>query len=114
MSEPRRIEVLFTSECKRSLRRLSERYRSIRKDLGPVLEKLGSGETFGNRVRGTSHVVYKVRVPTSDANRGKSGGYRALYYIETADRVILVTIFARSDQGDISSAELARILDGVT
>lgn len=105
------MEVLFTSEFKRSLRRLAKRYRNIRVDVEPVVERLAAGEVIGDRVQGTEHVVYKVRVANSDAQRGKSGGYRVLYYIETTDRVILVTIYSKSDQGDISASALRQIID---
>ena len=112
MSRSRRVEVLFTSEFKRSLRRLAKRYRNIRRDLEPVVDQLALGETPGDRVKGTGYVVYKVRVPNSDARRGKSGGYRVLYYVETAERVILVTIYSKSDQGDISASVLRQIIEG--
>ncbi|GAB5536330.1 MAG: hypothetical protein Rubg2KO_25790 [Rubricoccaceae bacterium] len=42
MSERGRVEVLFTSEFKRGLRRLAKRYRSIRKDVEPLVESLAS------------------------------------------------------------------------
>ena len=58
------------------------------------MERLSSGETPGDRVQGVGHVVYKVRVPNSDARRGTSGGYRVVYYVQTTDRVILVTIYS--------------------
>ncbi|MEM6286792.1 MAG: type II toxin-antitoxin system RelE/ParE family toxin [Bacteroidota bacterium] len=111
MSEPPRVEVLFTSEFKRSLRRLAKRYRSIRKDVEPVVARLAAGETPGDRVKGIGHIVYKVRVANSDAQRGKSGSYRVLYYVETAERVILVTIYSKSDQGDISAKALRTIIE---
>lgn len=73
MSEARRVEVLFTSEFKRSLRRLARRYRSIRQDVEPVVDRLASGDTPGDRVKGTGHVVYKVRANSMRAG-AKAGG----------------------------------------
>jgi mRNA-degrading endonuclease RelE of RelBE toxin-antitoxin system len=105
-----RAEVLFTLEFKRSLRHLSKRYRNVRRELDPFIERLAAGETPGDRVRGVEHVVYKVRLANPDAGRGKSGGYRVLYYVQTAARVILVTIYSKSDQGDVSAAALGQIL----
>ncbi|GAB5536329.1 MAG: hypothetical protein Rubg2KO_25780 [Rubricoccaceae bacterium] len=58
----------------------------------------------------TGHVVYKVRLANSDARRGKSGGYRMIYYARTAERVVLVTIYSKSDQGDISAAAIRQII----
>lgn len=81
MPEPRRVEVRFTSEFKRGLRRLAKRYRGIRHDVEPIIARLAAGETPGDRVQGTLYAVYKVRIANSDARRGTSGGYRVLYYL---------------------------------
>jgi len=35
----------------------------------------------------------KVRLRNSDAQRGKSGGYRVIYYLKTKAKIILVTIY---------------------
>ncbi len=49
-------------------------------DLNPVLIQLEAGETPGDRIQGLgSYRVYKARIRNSDAQRGKSGGYRVVY-----------------------------------
>ncbi|MEM1271781.1 MAG: type II toxin-antitoxin system RelE/ParE family toxin, partial [Bacteroidota bacterium] len=100
-SETPQVIVEFTHEFKRSLRHLARRYRQIRSDLSPVITALEQGETPGDRVPGTGFLVFKVRVRNSDARRGKSGGYRVIYYVALPGRVVLVTIYSKSDQGDL-------------
>lgn len=109
---PSQVKLLYTSEFKRSLRRLAKKYRRIRSDLQPVLDRLLAHETPGDRVPGTGAVVYKVRVRNSDAQRGTSGGYRMIYYLKTADTVVLLTLYSKSEQGDISPAQIRQILQG--
>ena len=104
------IKVLFTSEFKRNVRRLAKRYRRIRLDLLPTFDQLAAGKTPGDRVKGVSHVVYKVRVANSDASRGKSGGYRVVYYVQAADRVVLLTVYSKSDQADVSTKWLRQFI----
>jgi mRNA-degrading endonuclease RelE of RelBE toxin-antitoxin system len=55
----------------------------------------------------------KVRVRNSDLQKGKSAGYRLLYYLQTNSSIILITIYSKSDQSDISSAEVRRIVGEV-
>lgn len=55
-------------------------------------------------------MLYKVRVKNADAGRGKRGGFRMIYYLHAADDVLLVTIYSKSEQGDISVSELKRII----
>ena len=42
--------------------------------------------------------------------RGKSGDYRIIYYLQTTSDVLLVTIYSNSDQSDIDTVELLRII----
>ena len=108
------ITIDYTSEFKRNLRQLSRRYRAIRQDIEPVIEQLKSGETPGNQVGGVGYTVYKVRVKNTDSAKGKSGGYRVIYYlrteIRTESQITLVTVYSKSDQSDIEHCRLQRIL----
>ncbi|WP_425430010.1 type II toxin-antitoxin system RelE/ParE family toxin [Desulfamplus magnetovallimortis] len=55
--------------------------------------------------------VYKVRIKNSDNNKGKRSGYRLIYYVKKGDEVILLTLYSKSEQGDISSQEVCAIID---
>ncbi len=105
-----RVEVRYTSEFKRNVRRLSKRYRHIRSDIQPVIELLEQGDTLGDQMTGTGFVVFKVRAKNSDARKGKSGGYRVIYYLKTAERIILITVYSKLEQGDISSGSVKEII----
>lgn len=107
-SLPVRIE--FTPEFKRNLRALSRKYRHIRSDVQPVLEQLQSGNFIGDQIPGTRYTVFKVRVRNRDIQRGKSAGYRLIYQVKSPDLVVLVTIYSKLDQADISAEQIRRIL----
>lgn len=53
--------------------------------LQPVHNQLLSGRTPGDQVPGTGYALYKIHVPNHDTQRGKSGGYRVIYYLQTDD-----------------------------
>ena len=55
------IEIFLTSQFKKDLSQLAKRYRSIRKDLEPLIEKLKSGEILGVQISGLNNQVFKVR-----------------------------------------------------
>jgi mRNA-degrading endonuclease RelE of RelBE toxin-antitoxin system len=109
-SEPHQTEIEFTPEFKRNLRALSKKYCHIRSDVQPALDQLVAGNFVGDRVIGTQYVVYKVRARNSDIQKGKSAGYRIVYQIKTPARVVLVTIYSKLGQGDISAEQIRRIL----
>lgn len=109
-SEPS-ITVGYTPQFKRDLKRLHKKYRSVDRDIETLIEQLQSGETPGDQVQGAGYTVYKVRLRSSDLARGKSGGYRAIYYIRTPERIILVTLYIKTEQSDINPDEIKRLID---
>jgi mRNA-degrading endonuclease RelE of RelBE toxin-antitoxin system len=103
--------VFFTNEFKRNLRQLARKYRRIKTDIQPVLDELEQGGTPGDRIPGVSAVVYKIRVRNSDSGKGKRGGYRILYQVYSETRIILVTVYSKTEQADITSDEIRSIID---
>ena len=104
------VEVFFTPEFKRNVRALARKYPHIRSDVQPFIDQIQRGETIGDKVQGTGHTIFKVRIRNSDIRRGKSGGYRAIYYLKTVTAIILVTIYSKTEQSDISPAKIRKIL----
>ena len=104
------VEIRFTPEFKRNLRALSKRYPHIRSDLEPILEQLQAGDLVGDRIPRIGHVLFKARIRNHDARRGKSGGYRLIYYLQEPKRLVLITLYSKSEQSDIAAAEVRRII----
>lgn len=102
-SEPSPIQIALTPRFKRDLRELAKRYRSIRTDLQPLIEQLQAGEIPGDRIAGVKYQVFKVRLKNSNIQKGKSGGYRVIYYLKTDQEIILATIYSKSDISDVNN-----------
>jgi mRNA-degrading endonuclease RelE of RelBE toxin-antitoxin system len=105
-----KIQVEFTPEFKRHIRHLGKKYRHIQSDVQPVIKDLKSGTTLGDQIQTVGYSVYKVRIRNTDIKKGKRAGYRLIYYIKTKLRVILVTIYSKTEQGDISAERIRRIV----
>jgi mRNA-degrading endonuclease RelE of RelBE toxin-antitoxin system len=73
-----RCEILLTPQFQKDLKQLAKRYRSIRKDLEPLIAKLKAGELVGAKIVGLGHNIFKVRLKNSDISKGKSAGYRVI------------------------------------
>jgi len=104
------IKIRFTPEFKRNLRTLSKKYRHIRTDVQPVIDQIQTGEFAGDQIPRVKYTVFKVRVKNSDTQKGKRSGYRFIYYLKTQTEVILVTIYSKLEQSDISAEQIRRIL----
>jgi len=105
------IQVGYTPLFIRFLKHIAKKYRQVRSDLEPLIDELANGETPGDQIQHVKRTVYKVRVPNRDAQKGKSGGYRVIYYIKTATRVVLLAIYSKSEQTDISTDEILRMIE---
>ena len=103
-------EIWFTFEFKRNLRALAKKYGSIRSDLEPDIELLKNGELPGDQVPGLNLALFKVRIQHRDIQKGKRSGYRFIYYLKTRDKIVLVTIYSKLDQSDISAKRIKEIL----
>ncbi len=87
------VRVIATGVFIRAAKRLRKKYPHLSHDLHPLTEQLQNGETPGDRLQNVEpFIVYKVRVPNTDAQRGKSGGYRVIYYCKRSELVFLVYI----------------------
>ncbi|PSB24533.1 type II toxin-antitoxin system RelE/ParE family toxin [Stenomitos frigidus] len=111
MPEPAFTQVLTTAEFKREARALKKRYRSIELDLQPLIEQLQNGDLPGDHIPGfADYIVYKVRVKNSAIRKGKSGGYRVIYQSLAPDVVVLLRLYSKSDQDDVTVDEIRAII----
>ncbi len=104
------VEVNLTPQLRKDLKDLAKRYRSIRKDLQPLIQELQSGNTPGDRIQGLNYQVFKVRLKNRDIQKGKSAGYRVIYYLQTQTGIVLVTIYSKSDLSDVSDRTIEQAI----
>ncbi|MFH1860054.1 MAG: type II toxin-antitoxin system RelE/ParE family toxin [bacterium] len=104
------IQIEFTPEFKRNLRMLAKKYHSIRLDIQPIIEQLQKGITIGDQIPEVGLLIFKARVLNRDIQKGKRSGYRLIYYKKTRIKIILVTVYSKLEQSDISSKEIKSIV----
>jgi PPOX class probable F420-dependent enzyme len=75
-----------------------------------LANQLQAGEHPGDKVPGVGYDVYKVRLPNPSAGRGKSGGFRVIYYVQVADRILLLTIYSKTEQADVTADEIRAVI----
>jgi mRNA-degrading endonuclease RelE of RelBE toxin-antitoxin system len=100
------VRVDKSAEYNKDLKKLGKKYKSIDKDIEPLITKLEAGENPGDKISGNKYAVYKVRVKNSTINKGQSGGYRVIYYTMTPEAVLLTAIYSKSVQENMSNEEI--------
>jgi mRNA-degrading endonuclease RelE of RelBE toxin-antitoxin system len=105
------IEIRLTSDFRKQVRKLEKRYRKLQSDLQPILMQIQMGEIIGDRLQGIDAEVFKVRIRNSDVNRGKSGGYRMIYWLKLPKCVVLLDIYSKSDRDDVQINIIQNIIN---
>ncbi len=105
-------KVVFAPSFKRSIKKLKKRYRHVKSDVHSALQVLLQTPRLGVVIPGSSG-IRKLRLRNTDAGKGKSGGYRLLYYLEDEPEQIiyLLLLYAKSDRVNIPPQELNALLD---
>ena len=103
-------EVVYADEFFRAARKLQKRYPHLFDDVDALADQLEAGEKPGDRLQGLEYKAYRVRIQNRDAQRGKSGGFRIIYYLEGDHQVVFITIYSKSDQSDIPTEKLRRFI----
>lgn len=97
------MKILYSSDFIQSAKKLSKRYKSLKKDLKLFTDSLEADFRQGTELLPD---VYKVRIKNSDNNKGKSSGYRIITYVIAENDILLVNIYSKNDMSNISDKEI--------
>jgi len=102
--------IKITAFFAQTSKKLQKKYPHIKDDLTPLVKKLKQGVLEGDRLQGFEGNIYKVRVASSDQKKGKSGGFRVVYYAITEDEEInLIFIFPKAYQANLNPNQIKKI-----
>ena len=105
------VTLDYTAQFKKELKRFYRKYPHVQADLQPLIDSLQQGKILGNQVPGVRYTVYKVRVKSTDQTKGKSGGYRVIYYLRTAKFIVLLRIYHKSARSDLPPDVIRQVIE---
>jgi len=108
-------KIVFTSSFEYSIKKLKKRYRHVKNDTHAAIQVLLQTPKLGAVIPG-GFGVRKLRLRNSDLRKGKSGGYRLIYYVrdEPEQTIYLLLLYAKSDRPNITQRELKALLDDLS
>ena len=87
---------------------LQKRFRHILSDIDHFTDNLDDMSKLGVHL---GNNIYKVRIANTDKNKGKSGGYRLISYLEVRDTTLTyIYIYDKSDLENISEEALDKVI----
>lgn len=100
-----------TQRFKKELKALAKKYKKIKKDYANLLDALEKNPTLGTPL---GNDCYKIRIPNSSIPTGKRGGFRIITLAKIEkEKIILLTIYSKTQKETITDEELKEILEGI-
>jgi mRNA-degrading endonuclease RelE of RelBE toxin-antitoxin system len=106
-------KVNIPSEVEKDIKHLKRKYPAVTGEVRKLVIQLENDERPGDKIPRVGYDVYKVRLPNPSAGRGKRGGFRLIYYVQMADAVFLLTIYAKTEESDISPEKIRQLLETI-
>jgi hypothetical protein len=104
----RALNIFYSDNFLKEAKALSKKYKLLKSDLKEAVMEIGASKDLGVRL-GLN--LFKKRVKNSSIPTGKSGGFRVIIFEQHEDRVILISIFSKTDKENLSDAELSIVLE---
>ncbi len=100
--------VIATENFQREAKKLSKKYRSLRKELEALGEELVNNSTVGTPL---GNNLYKVRLSIASKGKGKSGGARIITCVRIfQQKGYLVSIYDKSQLENLSKQHIEQLL----
>jgi len=100
-----RIETIPRFE--KNVKKLKKKFPKIKTDLVDFVTELSNNPELGIHL---GENIFKVRIQNSSIPTGKSGGFRVITYYKTNDILYLVTIYSKTEQDNILTNKLKKIV----
>lgn len=85
------MNIVLLERCRKDIKKLGKKYRSINADISDLLKSLQSDPTQGTAL---GRDCYKIRLKITSKSRGKSGGARVITCVKVVGETIyLLTIY---------------------
>jgi mRNA-degrading endonuclease RelE of RelBE toxin-antitoxin system len=99
------------TDFKDDVKRLARKYRRIEEDLQQLYRNLINSPTQGLPIPGGERKFWKIRMGSSDMQRGRSGGFRIIYFFDEKrpEKLYLLRIFPKSEQEDLTPTEFIEL-----
>jgi len=105
------MRIIITEPFGRKLKKLKKKYPSIKNDLSGLLSDMEDGKISGDPIPGLFNKVFNVRAGSSDMKKGKSGGFRIIYYVDNENgEIYLLTVYAKTKNENIPVKDIQAVL----
>lgn len=93
----------FLKEAKQ----LSKKFKLLKSDLKQAVDEIETKNDLGVYL---GFNLFKKRVKNSSIPTGKSGGFRVIIYQQIENKIVLISIYSKTEKENLSDDELSEII----
>ncbi|MDC9726777.1 MAG: type II toxin-antitoxin system RelE/ParE family toxin [Candidatus Thioglobus sp.] len=98
------MKIIETKKFFKSFKRLSKKYKKLVYDYEKLVDVLESNSHNATQITDN---IYKIRLQNSSNPKGKSAGFRVVYFLKIEqDTIYLLDIFSKSETTNIEKHKL--------
>lgn len=97
----------------KALRRLIRKYPDLLAEFDALKAQLQNDERPGDQIPHVGYEVYKVRLKNPSAQRGKSGGFRVIYYVRVVDKIIMLMVYSKMERENVPAQEIRAVVEEI-
>ena len=99
--------IEYSDNFLQEAKKLSKKYKRLKSDLQEAVDEIETRQDLGTSL---GYGLYKKRVPNSSIPTGKSGGFRIIIYQRVEDKIVLISIYSKTQKETLSDEELKTVL----
>lgn len=104
-------DVHLTETFQKSIKALKKKYPHVKDDLLGQIKALEEDPSANDPIPGWNKEFWKVRVASSDAKKGKRGGYRLIYFWKAGEmKIYLLMAYFKGEKAEITRKEIESLL----
>lgn len=100
--------IEYSDNFLKEAKKLSKKYKLLKTDLQQAVSEIITKQDLGIYL-GCN--LYKKRVKNSSIPTGKSGGFRVIIYRQMEEKIILISIYSKTDKETLSDEELSELIN---
>ncbi|MGD9553691.1 MAG: type II toxin-antitoxin system RelE/ParE family toxin [Arcobacteraceae bacterium] len=99
--------IEYSDNFLKEAKQLSKKFKLIKADLQQAVKEIETQNDLGVYL---GFNLFKKRVKNSSVPTGKSGGFRIIIYQQIENKIILISIYSKTQKENLSDEELSTLI----
>ena len=99
--------IEYADNFLKEAKQLSKKFKLLKSDLKQAVDEIETKNDLGVYL---GFNLFKKRVKNSSIPTGKSGGFRIIIYQQIENRVVLISIYSKTEKENLTDEELSVVI----